>query len=124
MVLVSNGPLRTPFVAKKRSRKKVPTCKTFKSWQNPVFQSLSWPFSESARNLLHNAMVLVSNRLLWSPFVAKKRSRKKVPTCKTFKSWQNPVFQNLTWQFSESARNLLHNAGVLVSNRPLWSPFV
>ena len=31
------------------------------SKQNPLFQSFSWPFSESMRNLLHNAMVVVSN---------------------------------------------------------------
>ena len=43
------------------SRKKAGNTKPFKTEGNPWFLRLSWPFSESTRNLLHNAMVVVSN---------------------------------------------------------------
>ena len=55
-----------------------PKCKTFKTSQNILFQSLSWPFSESTRNWLHNAMVVVSNEPFWTPFVTERGSRKKI----------------------------------------------
>ena len=50
------------FCGPKEVTKKCPkmqNCK--KTKQNPWFQRFSWPFSESTRNLLHNALVVVSN---------------------------------------------------------------
>ena len=142
--------------------------KTLQTAQEPLFRRLSWPFLESTRNLLHNAMVFVSNGPLQTLFVAKtghekkcknvqnrarslvsevlvaifgiyakfasqrngcypKRtvvdpirgqngSRNKSQMCKTFKTGPNPWIQRFSWLFSESTRNLLHNAMVVIPN--------
>ena len=50
------------------SRKKAGNAKTFKTEGNPWFPRLSWPFSESTQNLLHNALILISIRAFRSHF--------------------------------------------------------